>query len=798
MGMLIDNRSREALLVEIEALRLRLEKTEQMLQGYESVYRILVETMNEGTAILTMDGVILYCNNRLATLLQVPPDQLIGSSLGAYVTPSDYPLITSLLENHNQSYDKQELSMINGEGTSIPVVFSCRTLEFPVNQRISVILTDITERKQGEMALLTSEKGFRLLAEGMPQIVWVTRADGWNCYFNQQWVEYTGLTLEESYGHGWNKPFHPDDQQRAWDAWQNAVTNNDSYSLECRLRRADGIYRWWLIRGVPVLNRAGNIQNWLGTCTDIDNIKQAETQIQIAAEREHAAAALRESEALYRAIGESIDYGVWICDSGGRNIYASPSFLKLVGLTQDQYSNFGWSTVLHPDDAESTLSAWQECIRTGGMWDIEHRFRGADGQWHPILARGVPVRDKNGNIKHWAGINLDITGQKKTEALLRESDRRKDEFLAMLGHELRNPLTPISNVAQVLSSSPLKESTLNWATETLIRNVTHITKLVDDLLDVSRITRGLVKIQRERVELVKLLKDLTESILPLIQTKHQTFNLELPTQPIYLQGDPIRLTQVFTNLLNNAVKYTDLDGRIDLRVSVECSSIFVYVQDNGIGIEPQLLPHIFDLFIQGRIELDRSEGGLGLGLTLAKKLVELHGGQITAYSQGINQGSQFLIQLPEFVKETALTEPLTLQSSTKETDQGLRVLLIDDNEDVVESTALWFTMSGHQIAIARNGTQGVSTAQTFEPDVILLDIGLPDIDGYQVARKLRELPTTQGALIIALSGYSLNKTLLGEVTDFDHYLLKPPNFNQLRNLLAKYKRSNQSTEDLYS
>ncbi|MBY0484364.1 PAS domain S-box protein [Nitrosomonas sp.] len=798
MGILIDNRSHEALLAEIEALRLRLEKTEQMLQGYESVYRILIETMNEGAAILTKGGVILYCNDRLAKLLQVPLDQLIGSSFGAYVPPSDYPLITSLLENQTQGCDKQELSLISGVGKSIPVLFSCCTLGFSGNQRISVIITDITERNQGKMELLASEKGFRLLAEGMPQIVWVTRADGWNCYFNQQWVEYTGLTLEESYGHGWNKPFHPNDQQRAWDAWQNAVTNNDSYSLECRLRRADGIYRWWLIRGVPVLNNEGNIQNWFGTCTDIENIKQAETQIQIAAERERAAAALRESEALYRAIGESIDYGVWVCDSEGRNIYASPSFLKLVGLTQDQCSNFGWGNVLHPDDAESTLSAWQECIRTGGVWDIEHRFRGADGQWHPILARCVPVRDNNGNIKYWAGINLDITEQKKTEALLRESDRRKDEFLAMLGHELRNPLTPISNVAQVLSSFPFQESTLNWATETLNRNVTHITKLVDDLLDVSRITRGLVKIQRERVELVKLLKDLTESILPLIQTKHQTLNLELPTQPIYLQGDPIRLTQVFTNLLNNAIKYTDAGGCIDLSASVECSSIFVHVRDNGMGIEPQLLPHIFDLFIQETIGLDRSEGGLGLGLTLAKKLVELHGGQITAHSQGVNQGSQFLIQLPELVEETILTTPLIPRSSTKETEQGLRVLLIDDNEDVVESTALWFEMSGHQIAIARNGTQGISAAQTFEPDVILLDIGLPDIDGYQVARKLRKLPTTRRVLIIALSGYVLNKTLLGEVTDFDHYLLKPPDFNQLRHLLAEYERSNQSTRDLYS
>ena len=270
-----------------------------------------------------------------------------------------------------------------------------------------------TEDERRFAERLKHEEEFSMLAEALPQIVWITRADGWNVYFNKKWVEYTGLTLEESYGHGWNKPFHPDDRQRAWDAWQAAVNHNAPYSLECRLRRADGCYRWWLIRGVPHIGADGTIERWFGTCTDIHDV----TWRRVAEEGGRA------SERIYHAIGDSIDYGIWVCSPDGRNTYASPSFLNLVGITQQQCSEFGWGDVLHPDERENTIAAWQECVKTQGKWDTEHRFRGVDGQWHPVLARGAPVRDDAGEITCWAGINLDISNIKKAEIALVRANR---------------------------------------------------------------------------------------------------------------------------------------------------------------------------------------------------------------------------------------------------------------------------------------------------------------------------------------------------------------------------------------
>ncbi|MDD5462246.1 MAG: PAS domain S-box protein [Methylococcales bacterium] len=505
---------------------------------------------------------------------------------------------------------------------------------------------------------------------------------------------------------------------------------------------------------------------------------------------------LRESEEAYRVMFEASSVGKMEADPvTGRFIRVNAAYCRLTGYSEAELLERTFQEfIFSKDQAASYLEPGDRF--DGGevpLFEGEKHYVRPDGGSVWVLATLNEVRDEAGRVLRVTGVIQDITERKHVEEVLRESDQRKDEFLAMLGHELRNPLTPISNVAKILSLPTLDEPKLSWASEVLNRNVSHITQLVDDLLDVSRITRGLVKIQRERVELIHLLQDLVESIQTILQSKQQTLDLDLPDPPVYLEGDPVRLTQVFTNLLNNAAKYTGEGGRINLNVSFQGSSIIVRVRDNGMGIESALLPHIFELFIQGKRGADRSEGGLGLGLTLVKKLVDLHGGRITASSKGVNKGSEFVVQLPGPLEDAMQVETLTSQTLNKASVKDLRILLIDDDEDVADSVSVWFKISGHQVAIARNGAEGVSAARDFNPDVILLDIGLPDMDGYQVARKLREQPAFQRTLIIAQSGYSPSKNgPLSGTADFDHYLIKPANLNQLANLLAEYQQSKQT------
>ena len=559
-------------------------------------------------------------------------------------------------------------------------------------------------------------------------------------------------------------------------------------------------------------------------------------------DKAQAVVQLREAEAKYRTLVEQIPAITYIAslESPGKLLYLSPQIQQLGFPTEEWLADpQGLLKRVHTDDRKIVSEAYALTYERHARLRCEYRLINSDGQARWFMDEANVVRNEDGESLFLQGVLVDITKDKETELelcyyrqhledlvaqrtkqlekqnvilntanadldkalcerkqaeqALKDADQRKNEFLAMLGHELRNPLTPISNVAQLMSSQSLDEPTRIWSCEVLSRNVTHISQLVDDLLDVSRISRGLVNIRRERVELVELLKHSAESVQTLTQTKHQTLNLELSTQPIYMEGDPVRLTQVFTNLFNNAAKYTGEGGRIDVRVGLKGSLAIVRVQDNGMGIEPQLLPHIFDLFIQGERGLDRSEGGLGLGLTLVKKLVELHNGQITAHSLGANHGSEFVVQLPRLVEATVRIEPVNPQELAGETAQGLRILLIDDNRDIVDANTLWLEVMKHQVQSAYSGSQGIAVAQTFAPDVILLDIGLPDMDGYQVARKLREHLNTRRVWIIALSGYEQKKNSLGaESAEFDHYLMKPLNLSQLQQLIAEFQHIKQS------
>ena len=486
--------------------------------------------------------------------------------------------------------------------------------------------------------------------------------------------------------------------------------------------------------------------------------------------------ALETSEKLYRAIGESINYGVWVTDADGRLIYISDSFLKLVGLSLEQAVNDGWGSALHPDDLEDTLQAWRECARTGNTWYREHRMLGADGKYHSILAQGVPIRDAAGTIQRWAGINLDISRLKNTELALLEADRRKDEFLATLAHELRNPLAPIRNAVRILDSDAADERQRKWGREVISRQVQRMSLLLDDLLDVSRITRGQLELKKDYVDLKSVVGVAVETARPLLDAKRHQLIVNLPADNIRLEADPLRLSQVIGNLLTNAAKYTDPEGRIELGARLENAELVIIIRDNGIGLSDEVMPGLFTMFSQVNSAIDRAEGGLGIGLALVKGLVALHGGRVEVRSEGLGRGSEFIIHLPHKVLAPAtadVEEPSHGAANANAVRRG-RVLVADDNRDAAESLGLVLRFMGYEVSIAYGGAEALEIGARERPRVAIIDIGMPGMSGHEVARRMRREAWGRNAILVALTGWGQDTDKqAARAAGFDDHLTKP-------------------------
>jgi PAS domain S-box-containing protein len=505
---------------------------------------------------------------------------------------------------------------------------------------------------------------------------------------------------------------------------------------------------------------------------------------------EQSNAALRASEKLYRAIGGSIDYGVWISAPDGRNIYASESFLRLTGLTQERCSNYGWVEVLHPADLQQTLSSWEKAVRDGEPWYCEHRILGTDGAYHPILAQSVPMRGEHGEITGWAGINLDIGRLKATEEALREADRRKDEFLATLAHELRNPLAPIRHAVQILGAAGADARQREWGREVIARQAHRMALLLDDLLDVSRITRGRLELRKARVELQSLVDQAIETARPLLDVKGHRLRVALPALPITLEVDPLRLSQALSNLLTNAAKYTDAGGQISLTVTVAPDELAMSVTDTGIGLESGVIPKLFEMFSQVDSAVDRAEGGLGIGLALVRGLVGLHGGTVEANSPGLGQGSEFTIRLPQgaFLAPPDQSDALRPSGETPRRER-CKVLVVDDNRDAADSLALILEMSGHTVSVAHSGQEALEVGSREQPAAVILDIGMPDMSGYDVAGQIRGKPWGRNAFLLAVTGWGQdNDKQLARSAGFDQHLTKPVDADQVEELLARFIR----------
>ena len=434
------------------------------------------------------------------------------------------------------------------------------------------------------------------------------------------------------------------------------------------------------------------------------------------------------------------------------------------------------SHAVHPDDVPALETAFHRAMTTGDF-EAEYRAVRPNGSVVWIADRGRVVKDSNNQPTRILGISADLTRRKGLEEALIESDRRKDEFLATLAHELRNPLAPIRYAVKVVEMKGPEIPELRWAIEVIERQTQHMARLVDDLLDVNRITRNKLELRKENVELSSIIAAAVEASQPMIEDNRQHLEVRIPTEPIVLEADVVRLAQVFSNLLNNASKYSKLPnggGTISLSARRDGTSTTVSIRDSGIGIAAPMLPKIFEMFTQVGRSIGQSEGGLGIGLALAKRLVEMHGGNIEARSDGLGKGSEFVVRLP--VRQSKEEEVKVLAETTGSPEQVRkhRILIADDNQDVVESFQVMLHMLGHEVETALDGLEAIEKAQQFQPEVIVLDIGMPNLDGVETARRLRQQPWARHVVLIAITGWGddNNKRESAEA-GFDVHLVKP-------------------------
>ncbi|MGB3298877.1 MAG: PAS domain S-box protein, partial [Phormidesmis sp.] len=591
--------------------------------------------------------------------------------------------------------------------------------------------------------------------------------------------------------------------------FQQAINSGGKWNIDCQIRRADGSMRWIEIKGTVHPNAIGQNERMLGVVSDITVKQQAEED-------------LRTSEQRFRQIADTMPQIVWVTRPDGYHEYYNRRWYEYTGLTPEESIGLSWNLPLHPEDKQSSIDRWNYSLRTGEPYEIEYRFRSQAGSYRWFLGRALPVKDDTGKITRWFGTCTDIDDTKRIEAErqrlaadLAEASRRKDEFLATLAHELRNPLAPIRNGLQILKltsqrsqlSGPINTAASQAATERIQammeRQLAQMVRLIDELMDISRISRGKVELRREQIEIAAVIEQAVEASRPAIEQAGQTLTVTLPPHPIYLRADLVRLVQVFSNLLNNAGKYSEPGSEISLTVAPESpletpsetpleeakekakkragseAEVVISVKDTGVGIAADMLPKIFELFTQVKGAFEQasgqaaalSQGGLGIGLTLVKQLVEMHGGSVSARSEGLGQGSEFVVRLPTVAQQQQAIEN---NSSEPQPMNTRRILIVDDNEDSAMTLSMLFEMTGDETQTAHDGLKAVKTAETFRPDVALLDIGLPGLSGYEVARQIRTQPWGQAMVLVALTGWGqAEDRQRSQAAGFDAHMVKP-------------------------
>ncbi|PSB20371.1 PAS domain S-box protein [Phormidesmis priestleyi ULC007] len=621
------------------------------------------------------------------------------------------------------------------------------------------VIIDITERKRAEEALQSSEERFRLATNAVDGIVFEWNLQTGQVYRSEGLFQLIGVSVEdaESTQQWWVKRLHPDDVVRLSASLESTLATADRYEGEYRVRHADG--RWVDVweRGQIFRDQQGTVVRIVGFTTDISSRKQTE-------------AALSESEARYRVLAEAIPQFVWITTSEGRNEYVNRQFCDYTGLSLEQLLNLDWLTIIHPDDRDRTRDRWLSSVKSGDFYEIEYRFRRADGEFRWFLGQGIPLKNEQGQVIKWFGTCTDIDSQKQIESermqllqhaqVAREAAERanciKDEFLAVLSHELRTPLNPILGWSKILLNKSPDADTLHRGLQIIERNAQLQTQLIEDLLDVSRILRGKLVLEKVPVNLKRVIEAAIETVHLAAIAKNIQIQPHFKVADLYVRGDVGRLQQIVWNLLSNAVKFTPEGGRVEVHLSQRDSQVEIQTIDTGSGISAEFLPNVFERFRQADSTTTRRFGGLGLGLAIVRQLVELHGGTIRADSAGEGQGATFTVRLPRLMIDSTQLNERDRESSLTASLAGLRILVVDDDADSREFVAFVLEQEQADVIALSSAIDALKTLEHTPADLLLSDVGMPDIDGYQLMQQIRAKPPAQGGQIpaIALTAYA--------------------------------------------
>ena len=754
-------------------------KIDRKLRESESWLSATLSSIGDGVIATDWEGRIVFINPVAQSLTGWNGQQAVGRPLGEVFRiineftrePVEDPVAKVLATGLTVGLANHTI-LLARDGTEHPIDDSGAPIQAPGGQLQGVVLVfrDITERREADAKLRESEQRFKTLASHAPVGIFQTDAEGHCLFVNKRWCEMAGMSPHEAQGRGWARALHPEDHDHIFFEWYNATKTNREFASEYRFCTPEGRITWVFGSAIALRQEDGTVTGYIGTVTDI-------TQRRLAEE------AVRAAQKELQIVTESMSVPVTRCSRELRYLWANQPYATWVGRPSSEIIGRPIIDVLGQKAFDRLLPRFEHVLSGKRVeYEEEVEFLGIGPRW--VNAVYTPTSNSDGAVDGWVAVVFDITEHRRLEIALKESDRRKDEFLATLAHELRNPLAPITSSVAVMKALSIKDPDVIMLRNVIDRQVQHMARLLDDLLDVSRITTGKLEIRKERVSLRVVLDTAIETSRPLIDARGQKLTVSLPSETVHLDADPVRLAQVFANLLNNAAKFTNDGGQIWLTAERQNDEVLISIKDNGIGIPSETLERVFDMFSQGKPMLDRASGGLGIGLSLVRALVELQGGSVVAHSDGAGRGSEFIVRLPIIIGR-AEVDPT--HSQPRELPQNVvkkRLLVVDDLKDSASSLARLIQLMGHEASTAHDGEEAIHLAEVLQPDVILLDIGMPKLNGYEACRRIRERQWGKNIYIVALTGWGQDDhRAQTKEAGFNCHLVKPVDLTILRELL---------------